>query len=347
MPSWLELGPAPAVTRPATRLRPASVLGLGTALPPTSVPNDVVARRLGVEDGWIERRTGIEARRRLADGETLVDLAARAATAALRDAQVDALDLDLVVAATTGSDDVLPNLAPLVAGTIGAHGAGGFDVGLACTGFVAALGAGAAAIESGRADRVLVLGADAMTQFLDQDDPVTGALFGDGAGAVVLGTDGDGHVGPVRLGSDASRAGVVGIPRASGRVVIDGHGTYVEAVRRLEQATREAVGAAGLLLDELDLLVFHQANRRILRSLTERLGVPVHRVVDAIAPTGNTSSASLPLALEHARTGGQLKPGSRVLLGGVGAGFAWGAAVVTWGQSPHHDTSATWSRGLS
>lgn len=330
MPSWLEFGPAPVVVPPRGPLRHASVLGLGAALPATSVPNDVVAARIGVEDGWIERRTGIEARRRLAADETLVGLAVEAARDALRDARVTPQELDLVVAATTGSDDLLPNLAPLVAGGLGAHAAGAFDVGLACTGFVAALSAASAQIEAGRADRVLVLGADAMTQYLDQDDPVTGALFGDGAGAVVLGAGGDGHVGPITLGSDAGEAAVVGIPRTTGRIVMDGHGTFVQAVRRLEQGTREAVAAAGLLLDEVDLLVYHQANRRILTSLTQRLGVDPARVVDAIAPTGNTSAASLPLALDAARADGRLTPGARVLLGAVGSGFAWGAGVVTW-----------------
>jgi 3-oxoacyl-[acyl-carrier-protein] synthase-3 len=306
------------------------VTGLGTALPSHAVANDVVGERIGVDDAWIRRRTGIAERRRLKDGERLVDLATDAARAALADAGLAAEDLDLVVAATTAPDDVLPNLAPLVAAELGAGNAGAFDIGAACTGFLSALPVGASAIESGRAERVLVLGADAMSRLVDPDDRVTAALFGDGAGAVVLGADGDGWVGPVVLGADGTQADLVAIPRSTGTVVMDGHGTYQQAIRKMHEATGQAVAAAGLLLEDIDLFVYHQANRRILQALAERLGVDPDRVVDAIAGVGNTSAASLPLALEQARRDGQLRPGARVLLGAVGSGLCWGAGVVVW-----------------
>lgn len=328
MSSWLDFSALAEV--PATRERTAAaVLGLGVALPTAEVPNAVVAERLGLADGWIERRTGIASRRRLAPGERLTDLAVEAARRALADADVRACELDLVIAATTAPDDVLPNLAPLVAAGLGAHRAGAFDLGAACTGFLSALPVAAAMLEAGRVRHVLVLGADALSRFTDPDDRTTAALFGDGAGAVVLGA-GDGAVGPVILGADGERGEIVWIPRDGSRIVMDGQGTFLQAVARLQEVTEQAVRAAGLRLADIDLFVFHQANRRILQALTERLELPADRVVDAIAQVGNTSAASLPLALDQARREGQLVPGARVLLGAVGSGFTWGGGVVTW-----------------
>ena len=275
---WLEFGPDQRPSAPvATRVtRTASVLGLGTALPPTIVPNAVIEQRLGVEDGWIERRTGIRNRRQLAPGETLVRLAAEAAERALADANVAAAEIDLVVAATTASDDLLPNLAPLVAAELGMIGVGAYDVGAACTGFVTALSSAAGSIESGRSDRVLVIGADAMLRITDPDSRVTAALFADGAGAVVLGAGGDGEIGPVALHSDGTLRDLVFVPR-NATIEMDGAGTYRHAVTSMRDATIEAVELAGLQLADIDLFVYHQANRRILVSLTERLRVAPER----------------------------------------------------------------------
>jgi 3-oxoacyl-[acyl-carrier-protein] synthase-3 len=328
MSSWLDFSPLADV--PASRPRgSAAVLGLGAAVPETAVPNAVIAERLGLADGWIERRTGIESRRHLAAGETLTELTVAAGRKALEDADVRASDLDLVIAATTGADHVLPNLAPVVAAGLGAHNAGAFDVGAACTGFVYALSTAAGMLEAGRARHVLVLGADHMSRFTDPDDKVTGALFGDGAGAFVVGP-GEGAIGPFTLGAEGERGDVVWIPRETQKIVMDGHGTFVEAVRRLQEVTEQGVRNAGLKLADIDLFVYHQANRRILNSLAERMGLPADRVVDAIAEVGNTSAASLPLALDQARREGRLEPGAKVLLGAVGSGFTWGGGVVTW-----------------
>jgi len=325
------LGTAAVAVLPTAGQRTAAVLGLGAALPPTAVASDAIAARIGKAPGWIERRTGIETRRHLQPGETMTALAAGAAVAALDDAGVASDELDAIVVATTQGDDLLPNLAPQVAAAIGARNAGACDVGAACAGFVAGLPMAAALIETGRADRVLLVGADALSRFLDHDDPVTAALFGDGAGAIVLGpSDGDGHIGPVLVRSDGDQGHIVGIPGHRGPIAMDGHATFLGAVNQLSATTAEVVARAGLTLDDVDLFVYHQANRRILHGIAERLGIGTDRVVDAIAHAGNTSAASLPLALHAARRDGRLRPGSRVLLGAVGSGFTWGAGLVTW-----------------
>lgn len=316
---------------PPRELRTASIAGLGTALPAEVIGSDAVERRLGKEPGWVERRTGIVARRRLAGGQTLAGLAAAACRAALDDANVEPDEIDLVVGGTSGADDLIPHLAPVVAGELGLRPVAAWDVGAACTGFVAALSAGTAVVESGRARRALVIGADAMARWTDPDDGMTAALFGDGAGAVVLTDEGHGAIGPITLGSDATTGrDLIRIPRERQRLVMDGHGTYRRAITAMHAATDEALEAAGLDASDIDLFVYHQANRRILASLTDRLGVDPGRVVDAIADVGNTSAASIPLALEQARAAGHLRPGARVLLGAAGSGFCWGAGVVTW-----------------
>lgn len=322
--------PAPQRVAPRRELRTASIAGLGTALPADVVGSDAVERRLGKAPGWVERRTGIVARRRLADGESLADLAAAACRAALDDAGVDPAEIDLVVGGTSGADDVIPHLAPVVAGALGLGHVAAWDVGAACTGFVAALSAGTAVVESGRARRALVIGADAMARWTDPDDGVTAALFGDGAGAVVLTDDGGGAIGPITVRSDAAGRDLIRIPRDRQHLVMDGHGTYRRAITAMHAATAEALEASDLAAGDIDLFVYHQANRRILASLTDRLGVDPARVVDAIAHVGNTSAASIPLALDQARAAGQLRPGARVLVGAAGSGFCWGAGVLTW-----------------
>lgn len=316
---------------PSASDRAAAVLGLGAALPPTEVGSAAIAARIGKPDGWIERRTGIETRRHLQPGESMTALASAAALEALDNAGVDAADLDVVLTATTQGDDLLPNLSPQVAARIGAVSAGACDVGAACAGFVAALPMAAALIETGRAEHVLLIGADALSRFLDHDDPVTAALFGDGAGAIVLGpSDGEGAIGPVIVRSDGDQGHIVGIPGRQGPITMDGHATFLGAVNNLSATTAAVVARAGLELADIDLFVYHQANRRILAGIAERLQIDADRVVDAIAHAGNTSAASLPLALAAARRDGRLRPGARVLLGAVGSGFTWGAGVVTW-----------------
>jgi 3-oxoacyl-[acyl-carrier-protein] synthase-3 len=312
----------------------ARVASVGVSLPEAIVSSAAVGERLGVGEDWIARRTGIHHRRVAAPEERLDDHAAAAGREALRRAGLAPHEVDLVIVATTTPDEVMPNAAPLVAHALGAHRAGAFDVGSACTGFLSALAAGTAQIESGRAGCVLVIGADFMTRITDPSDRSTAAVFADGAGAVVLvAAPGRGSVGPIVLGADGAGAGHIRVDRADATIRMRGHETFREAVARLSQCTGEAVQAAGLTLDEVDLFVYHQANGRILSAVGERLGLPGDRVVDCIAEYGNTSAATLPLALAWAEAEGVLRVGDRVLLGAFGAGFTWGAVVVRWGIS--------------
>src|SRR4051812_21266381 len=331
-PRWpvldVALDPAPLVRRLAT----AGIAGLGAALPPDAVPNRTVATRLGVDESWIERRTGIRARRHAAAGATLAELAAEAGERALRDAQLDPAALDLVLVASLSQDAVLPNAAPLVAQSLGAARAGAFDVGAACTGFVSALAAGGALIEAGRAEHVLAIGAELLSRRLDHDDKRTAPLFGDGAGAAVLSAGAAGRIGQTVLGADGSGGHFIRTD-ADGLIRMDGHETFQHAVARLAESTVRACGAEGLGLDDVDLFVFHQANGRILSAVAERLGLPADRVVDCIGELGNTSAASIPLALAHARDDGRLSPGAHVVLAAFGAGLTWGAAIVEWGDA--------------
>jgi 3-oxoacyl-[acyl-carrier-protein] synthase-3 len=311
-------------------LRTAGITGLGVALPPDAVPSDVIAERIGLASGWIERRTGIASRRR-ADGDLrLTDLAADAGRAALTDAGVDPSKVDTVIVATLSADEVTPNAAPQVAHAIGATGAGAFDVGAACTGFVTGLTLGTALIECGRAENVLVVGAEILSRHIDYDDKSTAGLFGDGAGAVVLAPSAGGTVGRAVFGSDGAAAPFILAPRETGLIRMDGHETFKRAVRTLVTNAIETVAANDLTVDDIDLYVLHQANGRIISAVREGLGVDPERMLDVIAEVGNTSAASIPLALAEARERGLLRDGSKVLLGAVGAGFTWGAVVIDW-----------------
>jgi 3-oxoacyl-[acyl-carrier-protein] synthase-3 len=305
---------------------------VGASLPATVVSSARIAEKFGVDEDWIVRRTGIRSRRFASAGERLSAHAARAATDALERADVHAAAVDLVLVATTTADELLPNAAPLVASEIGARGAGAFDVGAACTGFLSALAVGCAHIESRRARCAVVVGADFMSRITDPYDRATAALFADGAGAVVLlPTEAPGRIGPIVLGSDGEGAGKIVVERAPGRIQMQGQDTFREAVDRLSWVTLEAAQAAGVALDEVDLFVYHQANGRILQAIGERLALEPERVVDCISEQGNTSAASLPLALAYGEERDRLAPGDRVLLAAFGAGMTWGATVVEWG----------------
>jgi 3-oxoacyl-[acyl-carrier-protein] synthase-3 len=279
------------------------------------------------------RRTGIRERRYAERDAPLAALAAQAARAALADARLDGAEIDLVLVASCSQDSVMPNAAPQVAHAVGALGAGAFDIGSACTGFISALAVARAMLAAGSVRVALVVGAEIMSRLLDPADRNTAALFGDGAGAVVLAAGGRGALGPVVLGADGGHAALIAVDPRTHVMAMDGHETFKQAVRRLSQATLEACAAAGVAPAEVDLFVYHQANTRILASLAERLALDPARVVDAIGGLGNTSAASVPLALDAARRDGRLAPGMRVLLAAAGSGFTWGAGVVEWGLS--------------
>jgi 3-oxoacyl-[acyl-carrier-protein] synthase III len=310
--------------------RTARVVGLGHKLPDRVVPNGPIAERIGVDADWIVRRTGIRERRYAAPDERTADLALAASRRALTDAGLKPSDIDLVLVATMTPDELTPNTAPLVADALGLN-VGAFDVGAACTGWLSALAIGAGQIETGRSEGVLVIGAEILSRITNPDDKRTASLFGDGAGAVVLSAEGDGAIGPILLASDGSMAETIIADHDDRFLIMDGHTTFNMAVKVLVESTHQALERAGVALDDIDLFVYHQANGRIIKAVSERLELPVDRVADYVGETGNTSAASIPLTLSLLREDGRLRPGHRLLLSAVGAGFTWGAGVVDWG----------------
>ena len=309
----------------------AAVASVGASLPQGIVESSEIEARLGLAPEWIARRTGIRQRHVAAPEERLDKHATAAAAAALEQAGIDAAEVDLVLVATTTPDEIMPTAAPLVAKALGATRAGAFDLGAACSGFLAALATGASMIDAGRANCVVVVGADFMTRIVDPADRGTAAVFADGAGAVVLVATGESRIGPILLGSEGDTEGIIYVGREDQLIRMAGHETFKIAVAKLSETTAEATAAAGLELDDIDLFVYHQANARILTAVGERLGLKADRVVDCISDLGNTSAATLPLALDHSVRSGRLRRGDRVLLAAFGAGFIWGATVLEWG----------------
>jgi 3-oxoacyl-[acyl-carrier-protein] synthase-3 len=306
-----------------------AIAAVAAWLPERVVENEELARPLGVDSDWISSRTGIHRRRRVG-AEGLVDLASGAGAKALALAGVEPADLDLVLVATFTSDQLLPNAAPQVAQRLGARSAGAIDIGAACTGFLSALSLATAQLESGRARAALVVGAEVISKVTDFSDRRTAGLFGDGAGAAVLVPGGPGRIGPIALRSDGSRAELIQVDHDDRLVRMDGRATFRAAVAAMSDTTQQVVSDAGLALEEVDLFVYHQANSRIISAVGERLGLPPDRVIDCLAEYGNTSAASIPIALSEAASNGLLQQGSRVLLSAFGAGLTWGAGIVEW-----------------
>ncbi len=313
--------PSPAATAPAA---------LGIALPDRVVTNEEIGARIGRDPAWIESRTGIVERRWAAPQTTLADLAAAAGADALERAGLPREEVDLLLVATSTADAVFPNASPLVATALGLEHAAPMDVGVACTGFVAALDLAAAKLESGRAQHALLIGADLLSRIVDPEDRGTALLFADGAGAMVVG----GHFGPrfgrFRLGTEGAGATQIVAPHG-GVISMAGQETFLAAVKRLTQAIPRAAQDSGWALDDVDLFVIHQANARILRAVGERLGLDAGRVVNDIARRGNTSAATIPLALHAAEQEGRLAEGAKVVVAAFGAGFTWGAGAFEWG----------------
>jgi len=336
-PRRLGAGARGAGQMGAEALAPArpAILSVAVEIPSTRLTTTELAARLGVSEDWIVSRTGIRSRPVAAPDERLSEFAARAGSDALMRAGVDPADVDLVLVATLTQDELMPNAAPIVAHAVGADRAGAIDLGAACTGFLSGLSLAAAQIETGRAERVLLIGADFTTRIVDWDDKRTAPLFGDGVGAVVVGPAAGelGAIGPIILGADGSGAPAIHIDHDDRKLRMDGPEVYRHAVARMGEATLAAVEGAGLTLDDIDLFVYHQANGRILRALAEKLQLRPERVVDVIENLGNSSAATLPLGLAAAEHEGRLRPGARVLLSAFGAGFTWGAGVIEWGGS--------------
>jgi 3-oxoacyl-[acyl-carrier-protein] synthase-3 len=311
----------------------AAIASVGVAVPERRVGNAPIAERLGVDERWIVARTGVVERRIAAPGDLLYSYAAEAGQEALRAADADPGEVDLVLVATMTHEHLTPSAAALVAAEIGADDAGAIDVGAACTGFLSALALAAAQVESGRAACALVIGADLCSRLIDPDDRSTAALFGDGAGAVVVKpVAAGGRIGEAVLGADGRHGGLVQAGREEGVIRMNGHDTFRHAVERLSEATEAALAASGDSLEDVDLFVYHQANSRIIRAVGERLGLPAPRVVDCIPRYGNTSAASLPIALADAQENGRLAAGDKVLLAAFGGGLTWGGMVIDWGD---------------
>lgn len=328
----LDVAALPAAAVPAGRLRGAAIASIGIAVPPRIVDNAPIAARLGVAEDWIVARTGVRERRVAAAGEQVADYAAEAARNALAAAGLGAAAVDLILVATMSHEYLTPSAAPLVAARIGAARTAALDVGAACSGFVSALILAAGQLEAGRADVAVVVGADLLSRLIDPDDRSTAALFGDGAGAVVLtASEAATRIGPGALGADGDRHGLVTASRADGIIRMNGHDTFRQAVDRLSEATVEALAAAGRELDEIAVFAYHQANSRILAAVGERLGLPPERVIDCMGRYGNTSAATIPLALAEADGEKLLEPGAPVLVAAFGGGLTWAATVVDWG----------------
>ena len=309
----------------------AGLLGLGTALPSRVIPNEEWAQKLDTSDAWIVRRTGIHERRWLAEGETLVDIGSHAAQAALADAGRSAGEVDLVMVPTATPDDVTPGVAPQIAARIGADRAGAIDLNGACAGFLYALDQAAGLIESGRKELILICAAEALSRITDQTDRGSAVLFGDGSGAVVVGRIEAGRgVGSFVVGADGAQRDKLYADGTDRLVRMEGPEVYRHAVARMGEATRAALDRAGLQPDDLDLLVAHQANQRIIATVAAELGLPEEKVVYAMEKVANTSAASIPLALAQAERDGRLEPGMVLGLAAFGAGFVWGAGVVGW-----------------
>ena len=315
----------------------ARIAGTGGYLPPRVVTNDEFARRLDTSDAWIRERTGIAERRFADPSQASSDLALEASRKALEAAGVAAGDVDLIVLATSTPDYIFPSTACLLQAKLGAKSCPAFDVQAVCSGFVYALAIADNFIRLGQARRALVVGAEVFSRILDMNDRSTCVLFGDGAGAVVLAPGEKPGIHASVLHADGRQVGLLSVPGnvCGGKIVgspflqMNGQGVFKFAVRVLDEVARETVTAAGMKLEDIDWLIPHQANIRILDATARRLGLPHERLVATVDHHGNTSAASVPLALDEFVRAGKIRAGHRVLMQGVGGGFTWGATLAT------------------
>jgi len=325
----------------------AEIIGVGSYLPEKRLTNHDLEKMVDTSDDWITSRTGIKERRIAADDESTSTLGIHAAQRALVNADVTNDSIDMLVVGTSSPDMIMPSSACLIEEALGlscpAH-----DVMAACAGFIYAFQSAVSAIESGRARTVLVVGAEALSKHIDFTDRSTCVLFGDGAGAVVLRASQEPGVLGITLGADGSGSSHLMIPAGGSARPIDaaalesrshllqmnGNEVFRFAVRVIPKVTREALAQSNLDVDDLAWLIPHQANQRILDTIANRLDMPHDRVVSNLEKTGNTSTASIPLALDGLYTSGQLQPGDHVGLIGFGAGLTWGAAIVRWTKAP-------------
>ena len=327
----------------------AVVTGTGGYLPKRALTNDDLSRMVDTSDAWIYPRTGIRSRRIAGEGENVSDMAVAAAREALGNAGVAPDQIDLLVLATITPDTPLPAASCLVQDKLGLANATCFDLAAACSGFLYALDVARQYVLSGAARRVLVVGSEKMSAITDWTDRTTCILFGDGAGAVVVerseggtqngilstATGTDGSLAPllrIEAGGSALPASAETLAARRGFLKMDGHTIFKYAVRNMAGVAAKAVADAGLRPADIDWFVPHQANMRIIQAVAKTMEVPMDRVVTNIENTGNTTAASIPLALHDAVSDGRIQPGDNVLFGSFGAGLTWAAAVIRWGR---------------
>ncbi|MFB7272632.1 beta-ketoacyl-ACP synthase III [Streptomyces sp. NPDC056244] len=322
--------------------RSAVLAGLGSWVPPDVVTNETLARRIDTSDEWITTRTGIRRRHVVSPGVSTGDLAVEAGRRAL--AAADGIVVDHLVLATATPDRLCPATAPDVASRLGLGPIPAFDISAVCTGFLYGLQTARAFIAAGLSQAVLLIGADTFSTYLDPTDRVTLPIFGDGAGAAVLragDADEHGALAGVTLHSDGTLADLIAVDgggaraRSAGSTApsylrMQGRSTFKRAVRHMEDVTRHTLTEAGWRTDDVDHVVGHQANERILRSLARQLGTDEEKTVLHLRDVGNTAGASIPLALDHAWRAGRFAAGDRIVMPAFGAGATWGAAALTW-----------------
>ena len=320
----------------------ARIAGTGSYLPEKVLTNDDLTKLVDTSDEWIAARTGIRERHVAAEGETTSDLAYQASLRALEAAGVEAGELDLIIMGTTTPDLIFPSAACLLQHKLGANGCPAFDVNAACSGFIYALTIADKFIRSGAAKTALVVGSETLTRMLDWSDRGTCVLFGDGAGAVVLKADAETGILSTHMHADGGKKELLWNPvgvsvgfkpeehNAGVRVLMTGNEVFKHAVKALDSVVDEALEANGLDKHQLDWLVPHQANLRIIEATAKRLDMPMDRVIVTVDKHGNTSSASVPLALDQAVRSGQIQRGQLVLLEAFGGGFTWGSALLRY-----------------
>ncbi|MBV1927277.1 MAG: ketoacyl-ACP synthase III [Rhodobacteraceae bacterium] len=319
----------------------AVVTGVGHYLPKRIVPNSEFEATLDTTDEWIKSRSGIERRHFAADGENTSDLAAHAARAALADAGLEIDDIDAIILATSTADLTFPSAATMVQASLGMTHGFAFDIQAVCAGFVFALSTANAMILSGQSRRILVIGAETFSRILDWSDRSTCVLFGDGAGALVLeyqdgeGTSQDRGILATDLNSDGRHKDLLYVDggvstQATGHLRMQGNQVFRHAVEKLASTAETSLESAGLKADDVDWIVPHQANIRIIKGTAKKMGVSMDRVIVTVQDHGNTSAASIPLALSVGKASGQIKPGDLLVTEAIGGGLAWGSVVLRW-----------------
>lgn len=304
------------------------ILGTGSALPEKTVTNNDLVKRVDTNDEWIRERTGIGARHVCNEEENVVTLGAKACKSALLMADINAEEIDLILAATCSADENTPSVACRVQAQIGAVNAAAFDVGAACTGFMTALTVADAYLKSGTFKKILVLGTETLSRIVDWDDRGTCILFGDGAGAVVVESDENNEM-IFSLGADGSKADALTCEK-NGFVKMDGRAVYRFATTVVPECIGKAIEKANLKADDIDRFFLHQANARILEAVSRKLGQDISKFPMNLERVGNMSSASIPVLLDEENRKGNIVEGSRILLAGFGAGLTYGACVLKW-----------------